>query len=83
MYSVFSAQMGKSVAVKENKMSILLSFEDGSIGTVGTVNYFAYGLSAYPKETLEIFSERPLQPIYRCNIGSVIPLNLYCHRISK
>jgi len=52
--SVSSAQMGKGVAIKEDKMSILLSFEDGSIGTV---NYFANGSNAYPKETLEIFSE--------------------------
>jgi len=35
-------------------MSIILGFEDGS---VGTVNYFANGSKKYPKETLEVFSE--------------------------
>jgi predicted dehydrogenase len=35
-------------------MSIVLSFEDGSIGTV---NYFGNGNKAYPKEQLEIYSE--------------------------
>ena len=44
----------KGVAIKEDKMSIVLSFEDGS---VGTVNYFGNGSKSYPKETLEIFSE--------------------------
>ena len=52
--SVASAQMGKGVAVKEDKMSIVLSFEDGSIGTV---NYFGNGSKSYPKETLEVFSD--------------------------
>jgi predicted dehydrogenase/threonine dehydrogenase-like Zn-dependent dehydrogenase len=51
--SVTSAQMGKGVAVKEDKMSIVLSFEDGSIGTV---NYFGNGSKSYPKEMLEVFS---------------------------
>lgn len=36
-------------------MSISLGFADGS---VGTVNYFANGLKSYPKETLEVFSDR-------------------------
>lgn len=52
--SVSSAQMGKGVAIKEDKMAILLTFEDGSIGTV---NYFANGSKRYPKEILEIYSE--------------------------
>lgn len=51
--SVSAVQMGKGVAVKEDKMSMVLSFEDGSIGTV---NYFANGSKAYPKEMLEVFS---------------------------
>ena len=38
--------MGKGVAVKEDKMSMVLSFEDGSIGTV---NYFGNGSKSYPK----------------------------------
>lgn len=40
--------------VQDDKMSILLAFADGSIGTV---NYFANGSKAYPKETVEIFSD--------------------------
>lgn len=52
--SVASAMMGRGVAVKEDKMSIVLSFEDGS---VGTVNYFGNGSKAYPKETVEVYSE--------------------------
>ena len=52
--SVAAFQMGKGVAVQEDKMSIILQFEDGSIGNV---DYFANGSKQYPKETLEIFSE--------------------------
>jgi len=52
--SVSAAQMGQGVAVKEDKMSIVLSFQDGS---VGTVNYFGNGSKSYPKEMLEVFSD--------------------------
>lgn len=52
--SVASVQMNHGVAVHEDKMSIVLGFADGSIGTV---NYFANGNKAFPKETLEVFSE--------------------------
>ncbi len=52
--SVASSQMGPGVAVHEDKMSIVLSFEDGS---VGTVNYFGNGHKGYPKERLEVYSE--------------------------
>ncbi len=52
--SVSAVQMGHGVAIKEDKMSIVLSFEDGSIGTV---NYFGNGNKRYPKEFLEIFSD--------------------------
>jgi len=52
--TVSAAMMGGSVAVKEDKMSIVLSFEDGS---VGVVNYFANGAKSYPKEKLEVFSD--------------------------
>jgi predicted dehydrogenase len=51
---VAAAMVGEGVAVRDDKMSILLSFEDGS---VGTVNYFANGSKSYPKELLEVFSE--------------------------
>lgn len=52
--SVAAAMMSNGVAVKEDKMSISLGFEDGSIGTI---NYFANGSKAYPKERVEVFSE--------------------------
>lgn len=52
--SVAAAAMGPGVAISEDKMTISLSFEDGSIGTV---NYFANGAKSYPKEQLEVFSE--------------------------
>jgi len=52
--SVSAAQMGKNVAVKEDKMAMVLSFEDGSIGTV---NYFGNGSKGYPKERLEVYSD--------------------------
>ena len=52
--TVAATRMGKGSAILEDKMSISLGFEDGS---VGTVNYFGNGSKAYPKETLEVFSE--------------------------
>ena len=52
--SVAAVQMGPGVAIQEDKMSIVLSFEDGS---VGTVNYFSNGNKGYPKETAEVYSE--------------------------
>jgi hypothetical protein len=52
--SVASSQMGPGVAVREDKMSIVLSFDDGS---VGTVSYLGNGHKGYPKERLEVYSE--------------------------
>lgn len=52
--TVSAVQMGKGVAVKEDKMAIVLAFEDGSIGTI---NYFGNGSKRYPKETLEVYSD--------------------------
>jgi len=52
--SVAAMQIGGQMPIREDKMSILLSFEDGSIGTI---NYFANGNKAYPKERLDIYSE--------------------------
>ncbi|MBN1505714.1 MAG: bi-domain-containing oxidoreductase [Sedimentisphaerales bacterium] len=52
--TIYAARVGRGPAVRDDKMSIVLSFEDGSIGTV---NYFANGCKRYPKETLEIFSD--------------------------
>ena len=42
------------IAVREDKMTILLTFLDGSIGTV---HYLANGSKRFPKERLEVFSE--------------------------
>ena len=52
--SVSAAMVGKGPAVRDDKMAIVLQFEDGS---VGTVNYFANGAKSYPKEILEVFSD--------------------------
>ncbi|NLX15209.1 MAG: Gfo/Idh/MocA family oxidoreductase [Phycisphaerales bacterium] len=52
--TVAATMMGGPVAIHEDKMSIVLGFEDGS---VGTVNYFGNGSKSYPKEMMEVFSE--------------------------
>ena len=52
--TVAAHRVGEGVAIRDDKMSISLGFEDGSIGTV---NYFANGPKSYPKEQLEVFSE--------------------------
>jgi predicted dehydrogenase len=41
-----------SAEVSEDKMSIILKFENGSIATI---NYFANGSKLYPKERIEVF----------------------------
>lgn len=51
---VSAAMVGGRAPVRDDKMSILLEFADGS---VGTVHYFANGSKSYPKETLEIFGD--------------------------
>jgi predicted dehydrogenase len=52
--TVSASMLGGDVAIRNDKMSIILRFADGSIGTV---NYFANGSKSYPKERLEIFSD--------------------------
>ncbi|RMH18927.1 MAG: dehydrogenase [Gammaproteobacteria bacterium] len=42
------------VAVREDKVSITLSFEDGSFGTI---HYLANGSPAFPKERVEVFCD--------------------------
>jgi predicted dehydrogenase len=54
VHAVSAMTVGYSPAVREDKMSIILNFTDGSIGTV---NYFANGSKSYPKESLEVFSD--------------------------
>ncbi|NQT97413.1 MAG: zinc-binding dehydrogenase [Candidatus Marinimicrobia bacterium] len=50
-------------AVKEDKVSISIKFQDGSIGTI---HYFANGHKTVPKERLEVFSS-----------GKIFQLNNY------
>ncbi len=52
--TVAAAMVGEKAAIRTDKMSIVLGFADGS---VGTVNYFANGPRSYPKEALEVFCE--------------------------
>lgn len=52
--SVSARMVGGGASVQDDKMSILLGFADGS---VGTVHYFANGAKNFPKETLEIFGD--------------------------
>lgn len=42
------------IAIRQDKMTIILEFADGS---VGTVHYLANGHKSYPKERVEVFSE--------------------------
>jgi predicted dehydrogenase len=52
--SVSAMRVGEGPAIRDDKMSIVLSFADGS---VGTINYFANGAKCYPKEMLEVFGD--------------------------
>jgi predicted dehydrogenase len=54
--SVQAMMVGSNTSeqVKTDKMSINLSFADGSIGTL---HYFANGSKSYPKETFELFCQ--------------------------
>jgi predicted dehydrogenase/threonine dehydrogenase-like Zn-dependent dehydrogenase len=49
-----AVQIGGRCQVKDDKMSINLRFEDGSIATI---NYFANGSKSFPKERLTVFSD--------------------------
>jgi predicted dehydrogenase len=51
---VAAMRVGEGPTVRDDKMTIALSFADGS---VGSINYFANGSKSYPKETLEVFSD--------------------------
>jgi predicted dehydrogenase/NADPH:quinone reductase-like Zn-dependent oxidoreductase len=52
--TVCAARVGEGPVVRDDKMSIVMTFADGS---VGTVNYFANGCKRYPKEALEVFCD--------------------------
>lgn len=51
---VTAMMVGGGPAVRDDKMTVLLGFGDGSIGTI---HYFANGSKRYPKETLDVFSD--------------------------
>ena len=53
--TIAATRMGEGTVVRDDKVSITLGFEDGS---VGALNYFGNGCTSYPKETVEIFSDR-------------------------
>lgn len=52
--AVSAMMIGGDVAIRDDKMSIIMTLQDGS---VATVNYFANGIKSYPKEKIEIFSD--------------------------
>lgn len=52
--TVGAARVGEGPAVRDDKMAIILTFADGS---VGTINYFANGCKRYPKERLDLFCD--------------------------
>ena len=52
--SVTACKMGGNAAIGEDKMSITVGLEDGS---VGSLCYFANGSKSYPKESLRVFSD--------------------------
>ena len=53
--SVYAVMMGDQAGhLREDKMTIALSFADGSIANI---NYWANGGKSYPKERVEVFSE--------------------------
>ena len=54
--SVNAVMVGQApgLEVRDDKMSITLSFADGSLGTL---HYFANGHKRYPKETFQLFCD--------------------------
>lgn len=54
VHAVSAMMIGDGPVIRADKMSIVLKFADGSIGTI---NYFANGSRSYPKEILEVFSD--------------------------
>ncbi|MBX3395808.1 MAG: bi-domain-containing oxidoreductase [Phycisphaerae bacterium] len=53
---VTATRVGESagLAVRDDKVSVTLSFADGSIGTL---HYFGNGHRSYPKETIDVFCD--------------------------
>lgn len=51
---VYSSMLGNRTDLREDNVTIGLTFADGSIGNL---NYFSNGASNYPKETLQVFCD--------------------------
>jgi predicted dehydrogenase len=66
--NVSAVQFGSRSAVLNDKVTIQLDFEDGSIGAI---NYFSNGSKSYPKEKMEIFCEGKILHLdnFRCTRG--------------
>ena len=66
--SVTAQRMGGATQIRDDKMSISLAMEDGS---VASVNYFANGSKSFPKETITIFSDNRVLQIenFRRTVG--------------
>jgi predicted dehydrogenase/threonine dehydrogenase-like Zn-dependent dehydrogenase len=56
LMAVEARMLGRApgVTVREDKMTILLEYADGSMGTI---HYLANGSKSYPKERVEVFSQ--------------------------
>ncbi len=86
------------IAIRQDKMTIILEFSDGSIGTV---HYFANGHKSFPKERVEVFSEGRVlvldnfktlqgfgwsgfkrQKLFRQDKGHVIEIAAFVERVS-
>lgn len=66
--SVSAQRMGEAVAIRDDKMSICVSLDDGS---VASINYFANGSKSFPKETIALFSDNRVLTIenFRQTVG--------------
>jgi len=70
--TVSAVMAGGGARNPEDKMSIIMGFEDGS---VGSINYFSNGSKQYPKENIQIFSEGRIVEIenFRLTRGYGVP----------
>lgn len=52
--SVSAMMVGEGASIRDDKLAIIASFDDGSIASI---DYFANGSKKYPKETVEVFTD--------------------------
>ncbi len=66
--SVSAQRMGSGPAIRDDKMSITLAMQDGS---VASISYFANGSKSFPKESVTIFSDNRVLVIdnFRVTVG--------------